>query len=128
MLGLSIGDSLGNTSEGMLLRHRHKVYGEIRGYLPNRIVKIGVGKSERGLWVDTALSAMLTHNDSASISACLAAIHLIWRLLQMEAPPAPYWWIDEYIKITGELEIDNSYSPCGRIFELLVEVRRVWWE
>ena len=59
------------------------------------------------LWVDTALSAMLTHNDSASISACLAAIHLIWRLFQMEAPLSPHWWIDEYAKIAGALEIDN---------------------
>lgn len=30
------------------------------------------------LWVDTALSAMITHNGSASISACLAFVRTLW--------------------------------------------------
>jgi ADP-ribosyl-[dinitrogen reductase] hydrolase len=36
LLGLAIGDSLGNTSEGMKPAERHRVYGTIRDYLPNR--------------------------------------------------------------------------------------------
>ena len=36
LLGLAIGDALGNTSEGMLPAHRNQTYGEIRNYLPNR--------------------------------------------------------------------------------------------
>ena len=36
MLGLAIGDALGNTSEGMLPADRLKVHGEVRDYLPNR--------------------------------------------------------------------------------------------
>jgi ADP-ribosylglycohydrolase len=36
LLGLAIGDALGNTSEGMLPRERIAHYGEIRDYLPNR--------------------------------------------------------------------------------------------
>ena len=36
LLGLAIGDSLGNTSEGMKPAERHRVYGPIRDYLPNR--------------------------------------------------------------------------------------------
>src|SRR5512143_2550762 len=36
MLGLAIGDALGNTSEGMLPSERHALYGEIRNFLPNR--------------------------------------------------------------------------------------------
>jgi len=35
-LGLAIGDALGNTSEAMLPRQRHALYGEIDHYLPNR--------------------------------------------------------------------------------------------
>lgn len=35
MLGLAIGDALGNTSEGMTPGHRRHVHGEIRDYLPN---------------------------------------------------------------------------------------------
>jgi ADP-ribosylglycohydrolase len=36
MLGLAIGDALGNTSEGMSPGERRRRYGEIRNYLPNR--------------------------------------------------------------------------------------------
>jgi hypothetical protein len=35
MLGLAIGDSLGNTSEGMLPSERQGRFGEIRDYRPN---------------------------------------------------------------------------------------------
>lgn len=35
LLGLAIGDALGNTSEGMLPSDRHSRYGEIRYFLPN---------------------------------------------------------------------------------------------
>lgn len=36
MLGLAIGDALGNTSESMLPGHRRELCDEIRDYLPNR--------------------------------------------------------------------------------------------
>ena len=36
MLGLAIGDALGNTSESMLPSNRYERYGEIRDYMPNR--------------------------------------------------------------------------------------------
>ncbi len=36
MLGLAIGDALGNTSEGQLPARRRRRFGEIRDYLPNR--------------------------------------------------------------------------------------------
>jgi ADP-ribosyl-[dinitrogen reductase] hydrolase len=36
LLGLAVGDALGNTSEGMTPSHRRAAYGEIRDYLPNR--------------------------------------------------------------------------------------------
>ena len=35
LLGLAIGDALGNTSEGMTAAQRHALFGEIRDYLPN---------------------------------------------------------------------------------------------
>ena len=35
LLGVAIGDALGNTSESMTPRERHARHGEIRGYLPN---------------------------------------------------------------------------------------------
>lgn len=36
MLGLAIGDALGNTTESLLPAHRRQQHGEIRNYLPNR--------------------------------------------------------------------------------------------
>jgi ADP-ribosylglycohydrolase len=36
LIGLAVGDALGNTTEGMLPAERRTVHGEIRGYLPNR--------------------------------------------------------------------------------------------
>lgn len=36
MLGLAIGDALGNTSEGLLPEERSRQYGEITDYIPNR--------------------------------------------------------------------------------------------
>jgi len=35
MLGLAVGDALGNTTEGLLPQQRMSHYGEIRNYLPN---------------------------------------------------------------------------------------------
>ena len=35
LLGLAIGDALGNTSEGMLPAKRREQYGEIRDYVPH---------------------------------------------------------------------------------------------
>lgn len=36
LLGLAIGDALGNTTEGKLPHERRAAHGEITGYLPNR--------------------------------------------------------------------------------------------
>lgn len=66
-----------------------------------------------GLWVDTVLSAMMTHNDSASISACLAFICMIRQLLVMDIPPDPHWWLETYVQMAKDLEIDETYSPRG---------------
>jgi ADP-ribosyl-[dinitrogen reductase] hydrolase len=66
------------------------------------------------LWVDTALSAMITHNDSASISACLSFVHMLWQLLQMDAPPEPSWWLETYVETARDLEVDDTYSPRRR--------------
>ena len=38
---------------------------------------------------DTALAALVTHNDPASTASCLAYIYILWQVLQMPAPPPP---------------------------------------
>jgi ADP-ribosyl-[dinitrogen reductase] hydrolase len=198
MLGLAIGDALGNTSESQSPADRRARYGEIRDYLPNRYAErrpvglpsddtqlafwtleqmladgelnmehvadrfcreqiFGIGQAvgtflrhyEAGapwyrsgppsagngalmriapvvfphlhtgtpdLWVDTALLAMLTHNDAASISACLAFTGMLWELLQMDAPPSPSWWVETYAATAQDLEGATHYRPRGGAF------------
>ncbi|NPV08562.1 MAG: ADP-ribosylglycohydrolase family protein [Anaerolineae bacterium] len=186
LLGLAVGDALGNTSEGQLPDRRRARYGEIRHYLPNRhaayravglpsddtqlafwtleqmlrdggldvehlarrfcqepIFGVGSAVSQfvtnwkagqpwyqcgvrsagngalmriapvliphlqtggRELWADVALAAMVTHNDAASISACLSFTHLLWQALQLPQPPSPEWWLEEYVQVARDLE------------------------
>lgn len=199
MLGLAVGDALGNTSEGQNPRDRTARYGEIRDYLPNRhadgfsiglpsddtqlafwtleqmiadcgfdaervsarfcqrpIFGIGstvshfidnmesgtkawyqCGKRSAGngalmriapmiiphletatadLWVDTALSAMITHNDSASIAACVSFVNLLWKLVQMASPPDPWWWLETYVEMAKALEVVDTYRQRSASF------------
>src|SRR5262249_58707036 len=56
LLGLAIGDALGNTSEGMLPRERLAQHGEIRDYLPNRYagyraVGLPSDDTQRAFWM-----------------------------------------------------------------------------
>jgi ADP-ribosyl-[dinitrogen reductase] hydrolase len=197
MLGLAMGDALGNTTEGMPPRRRRSIHGEIKTYLPSRrgsgaiglpsddtqltfwtleqMLKDGVFVPEnvaarlsegrifgigatvnqflrnyqsgrpwyecgpksagngalmriapmliphlksgtRDLWVDTTLSAMMTHNDAASISACLAFINIFWHLLKMNNGPPAEWWVDTYIQTAEDLELDATYESRSRAF------------
>lgn len=198
MLGLAIGDALGNLTEGMLPKRRRERYGEIRDFLPNPYVKgrrvgtpsddtqlafwtleqilndgrfipdhvarkfcssriFGIGNTvkrfisnykdkgkiwyesgvksagngslmrifpiliphlrnpSKELWVDTALSGMITHNDSASISACLAFVNIIWQTLNMNSTPNSEWWLNTYIETVKDLEIDESYKSRHKL-------------
>jgi ADP-ribosyl-[dinitrogen reductase] hydrolase len=197
LLGLAIGDALGNTSEGMLPARRREQYGEVCDYVPHwrrktlatptddtqlafwtldqllvdqglnpghlarrfaseRIFGIGQAVSQAmeavrlgyrpwyecgtrsagngalmriapmlvpyvrspapGLWVDTALSAIVTHNDAASTSACLAFVAMLWQLLAMDEPPEPSWWRREYVRMARDLEGETEYAPRGGAF------------
>jgi ADP-ribosylglycohydrolase len=63
------------------------------------------------LWVDTALCAAITHNDSASIAACVAYISILWELLGMTEAPEPQWWLEAYVRVAKELECREDYEP-----------------
>ncbi len=198
LLGLAIGDALGNTSEGLLPGERRARYGEVCDYLPNRYAEdrrvglpshdtqlafwtlaqlledgelvpehlarrfaaeriFGIGATVRGflanlnagvpwhqagphsagngalmriapvllphlsapspvLWADTALAALLTHNDSASTAACLAFVRLLWELLGRDTPPAPEWWLARYRETARALELEKAYAPRGGVY------------
>ncbi len=82
--------------------------GALMRIAPVLVPHLREGSSE--LWVDTALAAMLTHNDSASIASCLAFVHILRQLMEMdEAPPAD-WWPATWIEATRDLEVDPTYE------------------
>lgn len=64
-----------------------------------------------GLWVDTALSAMITHNDAGSIAACLTFVYMLRQLLVMDKAPEPQWWTATYVEIARDLEGETRYQP-----------------
>lgn len=68
------------------------------------------------IWNDTALCAMITHNDSASIAACVSFVAMLWGALDMNEPPKPEWWFERYIEIARELETGKEYAPRGGRF------------
>ena len=186
LLGLAVGDALGNPSESTTPSSRAQCYGEIRdyrdgkggpsddtqlafwtleqmladgGFNPAHVARrftqgriFGIGSSVKqflkncksgkpweecgvhsagngalmriapvlvphlrsattDVWVDTALCAMLTHNDSASIAACLAFIRLLWKLLQRDSTPEPEWWLENMVSPLRDLECKDSYEP-----------------
>lgn len=196
VLGLAIGDALGNTSESLVPAARAARYGEIRDYLPNRHAAgrriglpsddtqmalwtleslleagglspdalarkfcsgqiYGIGStvrefirnhSDRGLpwfesgpasagngalmriapvlipnfssrsrdlWVDTALAAMLTRNDTASIASCMAFVSLLLDLMAMAGPPPADWWVEAFLAVVEDLDTGAVYGTRG---------------
>ena len=71
------------------------------------------------LWADTALSAIVTHNDAASTSACLAFVAHAVGVLGMDAPPEPSWWRREYVRLARDLEGETEYAPRGGAYREL---------
>ena len=68
-----------------------------------------------GIWSDTALSAMITHNDRAAISSAVAFVGMLWELLDMSSPPAKEWWIKRYVDLAKDLEGEKTkYHPRSR--------------
>ncbi len=68
------------------------------------------------IWVDTALAAMMTHNDRAAISSCLAFVAMLWELLDMSSAPDKRWWVERYVELAHDLEGETAYSPRGGKF------------
>jgi len=69
------------------------------------------------IWADTALAAMMTHNNYASTSCCLAFVAMLWDLLDMAAPPAKEWWVERYVELARDLEGDAQYEPRAGLFQ-----------
>jgi ADP-ribosyl-[dinitrogen reductase] hydrolase len=65
------------------------------------------------LWADVALSTMVTHNDPAAISSCIAFVNILWKLLRRDTPPSPEWWPRMFAWVAADLEGDTLYEPRG---------------
>lgn len=218
LLGLAIGDALGNPAEGLTADLRRQHFGEIRDYLfqvpghemaagvssddsqlafwtlehlveegrlePEKLARkfaasriFGIGQTvftflihfrdegrpwyESGpesagngalmriapvlvghvreptphLWSDVALASMLTHNDTASTSACIAFVYIYWQLLLKGEVPEPEWWWKTYIEVARDLEGETSYQPRrpgldynGPLWRFVEEQLPVAWE
>lgn len=77
LLGLAIGDSLGNTTEPMLPAERRRVHGEIRDYLPNkwaggRAVGVPSDDTQMSFWAVEHLLATNGVLDPAGLAAIFA--------------------------------------------------------
>jgi ADP-ribosylglycohydrolase len=88
--------------------------GALMRIAPMLVPHLSTGTSE--LWVDTALSAMITHNDQASIATCVSFIRMLWELLQMNKPPPRDWWRSTYVETAIPLEGETKYRPRGGRF------------
>jgi ADP-ribosyl-[dinitrogen reductase] hydrolase len=82
-------------------------------------------KGGTDLWVDAALCAMMTHNDTCSISACIGFAAMLWELLDMDSPPHPQWWLERYVEVAKHLEDGTAYTPRGGQF---MEYRGPAWQ
>lgn len=84
-----------------------------------RIPAVLVGRLEDpdGLWADVAMAGMLTHNDNASLTACLGFTALLWDLLEMPAPPEPSWYLTRFLEAVEGLETGQTYSLQARRFD-----------
>jgi ADP-ribosylglycohydrolase len=59
---------------------------------------------------------MITHNDSASISACIAFVGMLWDLLDMKSAPEKNWWLQRFVAISSDLELGTEYKALGTEF------------
>ena len=67
------------------------------------------------LWADAAIAGMITHNDGASNSACVALVKLIWDCFAGDVPGAPKEWIERYIEVAAPLEPDDEYESQSAV-------------
>lgn len=117
-IGSTVKSFIGNYKSGTMPWYRCGIKsagnGAVMRIAPMVIPHLKSGTTD--LWVDTALSAMMTHNDSGSITSCLTFTYMTWHLLKMSAPPEPTWWLETYVEIAKDLEVDNTYRPRGGAF------------
>jgi ADP-ribosylglycohydrolase len=62
------------------------------------------------LWIEAALAAMVTHNDSAAVASAVAWTGLLWDLLMAKSPPHPHWYLERFLLFCTPLETGQLYA------------------
>ncbi len=117
-IGSALSKALLNLSEGVPWQHaapKTAGNGSLMRIAPVLIPHLK--NPSPGIWVDAALLGMITHNDSAAISSCVAFTVILWELLNMNEPPKDEWWVGKYLEIAKDLEVDNSYRSRSPHYE-----------
>lgn len=67
------------------------------------------------LWPDAVMSAFATHGNPVALSSILAMTHLLWQMLARPTgdSPSATWWIDEYLRVGGDLEVGPLPYPLN---------------
>ncbi len=67
------------------------------------------------LWSDAVLATFITHGNPIALAASVGFIDLLWQVLRMPAgaAPEPSWWIDRYVQVTRELDVNPLPNPLN---------------
>lgn len=68
-----------------------------------------------GLWADTALAIMLTHNDCLALSTSLSFVWMLYDLIAADKVPAATYYGDLYAEVGKDVE-NRDYPPRGGSF------------
>ncbi len=67
------------------------------------------------LWTDAVASAFITHGNTVALSSIVPMIYLLWETIRRRSGevPSPMWWIDEYVRVGGDLEAGPLPCPLN---------------
>jgi len=49
---------------------------------------------------------------------------MLMKLIQMDRPPEPAWWLETFVKIARDIEDDDIYQPRGGAYQ---DYQRPFW-
>lgn len=66
-------------------------------------------------WSDVVLASFITHPHAAALSSVVAFASLLWNMFLRDpgATCSPEWWLDEYLRVAGDLEMSAIPDSPG---------------
>lgn len=104
---LSVLECIGNP------RHEGRGNGALMRFAPSVLPHLRQPSSQ--LWIDSVLSALITHGNTVALSANVAMTGLLWEQLRPQNAQiaTPEWWLDRYLEIAGDLERERLPTPLN---------------